>query len=76
MQSWSICRDSSNESVYGQGGAQEEREAFQLEDPSVLAIKGLGQFREFHILFEFRDLMRLAELSLACLMESNRAEKA
>ena len=151
MQSWSICRDSSNESVYGQGGAQEEREAFQLEDPSVLAIKGLEQFREFHILSEFRGLlenwhmtvnasefsefgfgfavtgqlvhcrtatispfpsclhkwpyfscpsllenlltekfelssdqslsfcsshMRLAELSLACLMESNRAEKA
>ena len=42
MQSWSIYRDSSNESVYGQEGAREEREAFQLEDPSVLAIKGLG----------------------------------
>lgn len=46
-----------NESVYGQKGAQEEREAFQLEDPSVLAIKGLGQFREFRILSEFRALL-------------------
>ena len=46
-----------NESVYGQKGAQEEREAFQLEDPSVLAIKGLGQFREFRILSEFRGLL-------------------
>ena len=46
-----------NESVYGQKGAQEEREAFQLEDPSVLAIKGLGQFREFRIISEFRALL-------------------
>lgn len=46
-----------NESIYGQEGAQEEREEFQLEDPSVLAIKGLGQFREFRILSEFRALL-------------------
>lgn len=46
-----------NESVYGQKGAREEREAFQLEDPSVPAIKGLGQFREFRILSEFRSLL-------------------
>ena len=46
-----------NESVYGQKGAREERETFQLEDPSVLAIKGLGQFREFRILSEFRALL-------------------
>ena len=46
-----------NESVYGQEGAEEKREAFQLEDPSVPAIKGLGQFREFRILSEFRSLL-------------------
>ena len=46
-----------NESVYGQEGAQEVREEFQLEDPSVLAIKGLGQFREFRIVSEFRSLL-------------------
>ena len=46
-----------NESVYGQKGAEEEHETFQLEDPSVLAIKGLGQFREFRILSEFRALL-------------------
>ena len=46
-----------NESVYGQEDAREEREEFQLEDPSVLAIKGLGQFREFRILSEFRVLL-------------------
>ena len=46
-----------NESVYGQKGAREEREAFQLEDPSVPAIKELGQFCEFRILSEFRSLL-------------------
>ena len=46
-----------NESVYGQEGVQEAREEFELEDPSVLAIKGLGQFREFRIVSEFRSLL-------------------
>lgn len=46
-----------NESVYGQEGAQEEREEYQLDDPSVLAIKGLGQFREFQVVSEFRSLI-------------------
>lgn len=46
-----------NESVYGQEGVQEDREKFELEDHSVLAIKGLGQFREFRIVSEFRSLL-------------------
>lgn len=46
-----------NESVYGQENAREERKEFQLEDASVLAIKGLGQFREFRIVSEFRSLL-------------------
>ena len=46
-----------NESVYGQQDVQEEREAFELEDSSVLAIKGLGQFRKFRIVSEFRSLL-------------------
>jgi len=46
-----------NESAYGQEGAQEEREEYELENPSVLAIKGLGQFREFHVVSEFRSLI-------------------
>ena len=46
-----------NESAYGQDGVLEAREAFELEDPSVLAIKGLGQFREFRIVSEFRSLL-------------------
>lgn len=46
-----------NESVYGQEGAVEEREEYELDNPSILAIKGLGQFREFKVVSEFRSLI-------------------
>lgn len=46
-----------NEAVYGEEGAVEEREAYVLDDPSILAIKGLGQFREFRSVSEFRGLI-------------------
>ncbi len=46
-----------NESVYGRQGAKEERDEFELEDPSVLAIKGLGQFKGFRVVSEFRTLI-------------------
>lgn len=46
-----------NEAAYGQAGVQEEREEYALDDPSVLAIKGLGQFKDFRIVSEFRNLI-------------------
>ena len=46
-----------NETVYGEKGAVEKREEFKLDDPSILAIKGLGQFREFRVISEFRSLI-------------------
>lgn len=46
-----------NEAAYEQDGAKEERKEHTLEDPSVLAIKGLGQFREFRVVAEFRSLI-------------------
>ncbi len=46
-----------NESAYGQEGVGGEREWYALDDPSVLAIKGLGQFREFRVVAEFRSLI-------------------
>ncbi len=46
-----------NEFDYGQQGASEKRDDFALDDPSILAIKGLGQFREFRIVSEFRSLI-------------------
>ena len=46
-----------NESVYGQEGADEEREEYKLEDAGALAIKGLGQFERFRVVSEFRSLI-------------------
>ena len=46
-----------DESVCGEEEAVEEREEYELDDPSVLAIKGLGQFREFRVVSEFRGLI-------------------
>lgn len=46
-----------NESVYGQAVVDEEREDFKLDDPSGLAIKGLGQFQRFRVVSEFRSMI-------------------
>ncbi|HXJ19107.1 MAG TPA: AAA family ATPase [Polyangia bacterium] len=46
-----------NESAYGSEGAQEERQEYVLDEPSVLAIKGLGQFKEFRVVSEFRSMI-------------------
>ena len=46
-----------NEAAYGQEGVKAERKEYALEDPSVLAIKGLGQFKEFRVVSEFRSLI-------------------
>lgn len=46
-----------NESAYGQAGAKAERREYVLDDPGVLAIKGLGQFKEFRVVSEFRNLI-------------------
>ncbi len=46
-----------NESAYGEEGAEEKRAEYKLDDPSILAIKGLGQFREFQVVSEFRGMI-------------------
>lgn len=46
-----------NESAYGEEDAKEVRADYALDDPSILAIKGLGQFREFRVVSEFRNLI-------------------
>ena len=46
-----------NESAYGEEGVEEQRKEHVLDDPSVLAIKGLGQFKEFRVVAEFRSLI-------------------
>lgn len=46
-----------NEAMYGSPDAKEERRAHVLDDASVLAIKGLGQFKDFRVVSEFRNLI-------------------
>lgn len=46
-----------NESMYGKPGAKVERKDHVLDEPTVLAIKGLGQFKEFRVVSEFRNLI-------------------
>ena len=46
-----------NESAYGEIGAVQERMDYVLDDASILAIKGLGQFREFRVVSEFRSMI-------------------
>lgn len=56
-QGFGRARAITNESVYGEEGAVEEREEYVLGDPSILAIKGLGQFLEFRVVSELRSLI-------------------
>jgi len=46
-----------NESMYGKPGAKQARKTYVLDEPTVLAIKGLGQFQEFRVVSEFRSLI-------------------
>ncbi len=47
-----------NQKEYGKKeGVQEARKEYVLDDPSVLAIKGLGQFKEFPVVADFRSLI-------------------
>ena len=46
-----------NESAYRQAGVEPKRRRFRLDDPSVPAVKGLGQFRDFPVVSEFRNFV-------------------
>jgi len=46
-----------NEAMYSQDGTEAERSEHSLDDPSVLAIKGLGQFKEYRLVAELRSLI-------------------
>lgn len=46
-----------NEQDYGQQGAKEQREPQVLNEPDILAVKGLGQFQRFAAVSEFRKLI-------------------
>ena len=46
-----------NEDEYGTEGAEEVRESQVLDSPDILAIKGLGQFKGFKAISDFRKLL-------------------
>lgn len=46
-----------NEAMYGEPGAKKQRKEYILDESTVLAIKGLGQFKEFRVVSEFRNLI-------------------
>jgi predicted ATPase len=46
-----------NEAAYGQTDAVEERKEYLLDELDILAIKGLGQFKAFRVVSEFRSLI-------------------
>jgi predicted ATPase len=52
-----------NEQQYGQEGAEEQRAEYALDEPDVLAIKGLGQFKDFRVVAEFRSLIEHWQIS-------------
>ena len=52
-----------NEQQYGEEGAQEQRATYALDEPDVLAIKGLGQFKDFRVVAEFRSLIENWQIS-------------
>lgn len=52
-----------NEQQYGQEGAKEQRAEYALDEPDVLAIKGLGQFKDFRVVAEFRSLIENWQIS-------------
>lgn len=52
-----------NESAYGQKGVKADRKEYVLDDPGVLAIKGLGQFKQFSVSTEFRSLIESWHIS-------------
>lgn len=52
-----------NEQQYGEEGAEEQRAEYALDEPDVLAIKGLGQFKDFRVVAEFRSLIEHWQIS-------------
>lgn len=52
-----------NEQQYGEEGVQEQRSPYSLDEPDVLAIKGLGQFKDFRVVSEFRSLIENWQIS-------------
>lgn len=65
-----------NESRCGRKGVGEQRRAYRLADPSTLAIKGLGQFRQFTVASALRSLMENWHISDFDMSHARRSAEA
>lgn len=65
-----------NEAAYGKEGVEQERKEHVLDDPAVLAIKGLGQFKEFRVVAEFRSLIENWHISDFHISEARPSSEA
>ena len=65
-----------NEALYGTEGVEAEREERVLDDPTVLAIKGLGQFKEFRVVAQFRSLIENWQVSDFHISEARSSAEA
>lgn len=52
-----------NEQDYFLDSPKQERKEYILDEPDILAIKGLGQFKEFKVVADFRNLIENWQIS-------------
>lgn len=52
-----------NEEDYGKEGAIDRREAHVLDSPEILALKGLGQFKQYRAISDFRQVLERWHIS-------------
>lgn len=64
------------EPALGQKDAEAEREEHVLDDPSLLAIKGLGQFKQFRVAAEFRSILENWHISDFHIQEARPSAEA
>lgn len=64
------------EPALGQKDAEAEREEHVLDDPSLLAIKGLGQFKQFRVAAEFRSILENWHISDFHIQEARPSTEA
>lgn len=65
-----------NEASYGTPEAREERQTYRLENPQILAIKGLGQFDSFRTTAMFRELIENWHVSYFNVQGAQQSQEA
>jgi predicted ATPase len=65
-----------NEASYGDPDAKEVRQFYRLDNPQILAIKGLGQFESFKTTAAFRDLIENWHVSYYNVSDAQQSQEA